>query len=159
MSMAAQTSYGFGFAKGVAGGLFDLSHHEVVTRQAEGSVQFGLGVVKGTNAGTDVKLPESTSAVEDFEGIVVHNSVMAELDMKNNLEIEDKRTVGCLVEGKIWVSITPDTTPEYKAKAYLVNSGDDAGCFTSNSTKGIDVGAKFGTAADSDNGIAVIELK
>ena len=49
MSMAAQTSYNFGFAKGVAGGLFDLSHHEVATRQAEGNITFGCGVVVGTN--------------------------------------------------------------------------------------------------------------
>ena len=58
MSTAVQTSYGFGFPKGVAGGLFDLSAHDVTTRQAEGDgVAFGLGVVVGTNKGTDVKLP------------------------------------------------------------------------------------------------------
>ena len=46
MSTAVQTSYGFGFPKGVAGGLFDLSAHDVTTRQAEGDgVAFGLGVV------------------------------------------------------------------------------------------------------------------
>ena len=38
MSTAVQTSYGFGFPKGVAGGLFDLSAHDVTTRQAEGDV-------------------------------------------------------------------------------------------------------------------------
>lgn len=60
MSTAVQTSYGFGFPKGVAGGLFDLSAHDVTTRQAEGDgVAFGLGVVVGTNKGTDVKLPAS----------------------------------------------------------------------------------------------------
>ena len=49
MSTAVQTSYGFGFPKGVAGGLFDLSAHDVTTRQAEGDgVAFGLGDVVGT---------------------------------------------------------------------------------------------------------------
>lgn len=134
MSMAVQTSYNFGFSKGVAGGLYDLSYHEVATRQAEGSVKFGFGVVKGTNAGTDVKLPESASAAVDFEGIVVHNSVMAELDMKNNLEIGDKRTVGCLVEGKVWAPLAPGANPAYKGTAYLVKDGDFAGCFTSQPT-------------------------
>ena len=62
MSMAAQTSYGFGFPKGVAGGLFDLSAHEVSTRQTEGeNISFGIGVVTGTNAGTDVKIPTSAT--------------------------------------------------------------------------------------------------
>ncbi|MEG1716187.1 MAG: hypothetical protein RR275_05205 [Lachnospiraceae bacterium] len=215
MSMAAQTSYGFGFPKGVAGGLFDLSHHEVVTRQAEGTVHFGVGVVIGTNAGTDVAVPTSDSTASDFEGVVVHNSVMVELDMKNNLNIEDKRTVGCLNKGKLWVALAPGAVPSYKQAAYLVKDGDYAGCFTSQSgaysiyckckstdtgankiiadtaTPGtnevklsavtpveagytpavndyvlskqiygapLNVGAKFGTADDSDNGIAVIEL-
>ena len=76
MSMAAQTSYNFGFAKGVSGGLFDLSAHEIPTRQAEENLTFGLGVVKGTNAGVDVKKPTSSNSAADFEGVVVHNSVM-----------------------------------------------------------------------------------
>ena len=98
MSTAVQTSYGFGFPKGVAGGLFDLSAHDVTTRQAEGDgVAFGLGVVVGTNKGTDVKLPATGATSDDFEGVVVHNSVMVEKDMDNNVSINSKRTVGCLI--------------------------------------------------------------
>ena len=71
MSTAVQTSYGFGFPKGVAGGLFDLSAHDVTTRQAEGDgVAFGLGVVVGTNKGTDVKLPATGATSDDYEGVV-----------------------------------------------------------------------------------------
>ena len=67
MSMAVQTSYGFSFPKGVAGGLYDLSAHEVATRQAEGAgVAFGVGVVIGTNKGVDVKIPVSTATSDDF---------------------------------------------------------------------------------------------
>ena len=101
MSTAVQTSYGFGFPKGVAGGLFDLSAHDVTTRQAEGDgVAFGLGVVVGTNKGTDVKLPATGATSDDFEGVVVHNSVMVEKDMDNNVSINSKRTVGCLHFGR-----------------------------------------------------------
>ena len=90
MSTAVQTSYGFGFPKGVAGGLFDLSAHDVTTRQAEGDgVAFGLGVVVGTNKGTDVKLPATGATSDDFEGVVVHNSVMVEKDMDNNKSWND----------------------------------------------------------------------
>ncbi len=215
MSMAAQTSYNFGFAKGVVGGLFDLSAHDIPTRQAEENLTFGLGVVKGTNAGVDVKKPTSSSQNADFEGVVVHNSVMTELDMDNNLGIKAKRTVGCLVSGKIWAPLAPGAVPSYKSKAYLVKDGDYAGYFTSQSSAYsvyeeckstdtgaklivadsatpdtdeiklsdvmsvaggyipkvgdyvksmqihgvvLDVGAVFGTAADTDNGIAVIVL-
>lgn len=45
MGMAVQTSYNFGFPKGIVGGLFDLSAHEVVTRQAEGTeISFGMEI-------------------------------------------------------------------------------------------------------------------
>lgn len=215
MSMAAQTSYNFGFAKGVAGGLFDLTAHEIPTRQAEENLTFGIGTVEGTNAGVDVKRPMNSSVVKDFEGIVVHNSVMTELDMENNLVIKAKRTVGCLTKGKIWACIAPGSVPAYKKTAYLVKDGEYAGYFTSQSGAysvyekcestaadakkivadtatpgeneikissmtsvvngyvpavgdyvkntqiygaGLDVGAVFGTAADPDNGIAVIVL-
>lgn len=135
MSMAAQTSYGFGFSKGVSGGLFDLSVHEVVTRQAEGSgITFGLGVVAGTNKGVDVTLPDSSATASAFEGIVVHNSVMVEKDMDNNVEIADKKTVGCIVSGKLWAALAPGAEPTYKGTAYLVTDGDYAGYFTSQST-------------------------
>ena len=124
MSMAVQTSYNFRSSKGVAGGLYDLSDHEIATRQAEGSTAFGMGVVTGTNKGVDVIAPTSESTSADFEGVIVHNSVMAEMDMDNRLEIGDKRTVGCLQRGKIWI-------PAYKGKVYLSTDGDEAGLFTS----------------------------
>ncbi len=160
MSMAAQTSYNFGFAKGVAGGLFDLSAHEVSTRQAEGTTTFGVGVVVGTNKGIDVKAPTSTSKSEDFEGVVVHNSVMTELDKDNKVTIESKRTVGVLHHGKIWVKIGENATPAYKEKAYLITSGDEAGSFTTASdtaaTDKVEVNGIF--LGTKDTGIAVVEF-
>jgi len=158
MGMAAQTSYGFGFSKGVAGGLYDLSHHEVATRQAEGKVQFGLGVVAGTNAGIDVKVPESSSTADDFEGVVVHNSVMTELDMNNNLNIEGKRTVGCLHHGKIWIATGTNAVPAYKEKVFLITSGDEAGLFTTSADTATKVELNAHYLGVSDTGIAVAEF-
>ena len=138
MSTAVQTSYGFGFPKGVAGGLFDLSAHDVTTRQAEGDgVAFGLGVVVGTNKGTDVKLPATGATSDDFEGVVVHNSVMVEKDMDNNVSINSKRTVGCLHFGRIWVQTGAAAKPAYKEK--------------------VEVNAIF--LGETDNGIANAEFR
>lgn len=161
MSMAAQTSYNFGFPKGVAGGLFDLSAHEVVTRQAEGSgIAFGVGVVVGTNKGTDVTIPKSAATADDFEGVVVHNSVMVEKDMDNNVVIGDKRTVGCLHHGRIWVKTGEKAKPAYKEKVYLIIDGDEAGLFTTSddsaATK-VAVNAIF--LGETDNGIANAEFR
>lgn len=158
MRMAVQTTYNFGCAKGVAGGLYDLSAHEVATRQAQGSVKFGMGVVVGTNKGIDVKLPDAANTTHDFEGVVVHNSVMTELDMNNNLNIGDKRTVGCLHHGKIWVATAANAAPAYKERVYLITEGDEAGLFTTStdtSTK-VEVNAYF--LGVTDDGIANAEF-
>lgn len=158
MSMAAQTSYGFGFPKGVAGGLYDLSAHEVSTRQAEGNTTFGVGVVVGTNKGIDVKAPTAASTSSDFEGVVVHNSVMTELDMNNKLSIADKRTVGCLHHGKIWVKTGEKASPVYKEKVFLITAGDEAGLFTTSADTATKVELNAHYLGVSDAGIAVAEF-
>lgn len=159
MSMAAQTSYGFGFPKGVAGGLFDLSVHEVSTRQAEGeSISFGIGVVTGTNAGTDVTLPTSVTTSAEFEGVVVHNSVMTEMDMDNKVKIGDKRTVGCLHYGKVWVKTGKDAAPKYREKVYMITSGDEAGLFTTSADTATKVEVNAIFLGETDNGIANAEF-
>lgn len=159
MSMAAQTSYGFGFPKGVAGGLFDLSAHEVSTRQSEGDgVTFGVGVVVGTNKGTDVKLPTTDSTPAQFEGVVVHNSVMTELDMNNKVNIDEKRTVGCLHHGKIWVKTGENAMPAYKEKVYLIVEGEEAGLFTTSEDTAAKVELNAYYLGVTDTGIANAEF-
>jgi len=157
--MSVQTSYGFGFPKGVAGGLFDLSAHEVSTRQSEGEgVTFGVGVVVGTNKGTDVKLPTADSTADQFEGVVVHNSVMAELDMNNKLNIGEKRTVGCLHHGKIWVKTGENAAPAYKEKVYLIVEGEEAGLFTTSADTATKVELNARYLGVTDTGIANAEF-
>ncbi len=158
MGMAVQTSYGFSFPKGVAGGLYDLSAHEVSTRQGEGDTTFGVGVVVGTNKGIDVKAPTAASTAADFEGVVVHNSVMAELDMDNKLSIASKRTVGCLHHGKIWVKTGENASPEYKERVFLITAGDEAGLFTTSADTATKVALNAHYLGVSDVGIAVAEF-
>ena len=159
MSMAAQTSYGFGCPKGVAGGLFDLSAHEVSTRQAEGTgISFGIGVVTGTNGGTDVKIPTSEAVPRDFEGVVVHNSVMVEMDMDNKVAIGDKRTVGCLHHGKVWVKTGKNAVPKYREKVYVITDGDEAGLFTTSADTATKVEVNAIFLGETDDGIANAEF-
>lgn len=159
MSMAAQTSYGFGFPKGVAGGLFDLSAHEVSTRQALGAgVTFGVGVVVGTNKGVDVSVPKSTSTANDFEGVVVHNSVMVEKDMDNKVAIDSGKTVGCLHYGKIWVKTGSKAAPAYKEKVFLITDGEEAGLFTTTADTATKVELNAYYLGETDKGIANAEF-
>lgn len=155
MSLAVQTEYGFGFPKGVAGALYDLSAHDITTRQtADENVKFGMGVVVGTTLGTDVKLPEATAAVEDFEGVIVHNSVMVERTMDNKVVIETGKTVGCLIYGRIWVQIEESVTPAYKDTVYLITDGTDAGLFTTEESEATKIALNAYFLGESDTGIA-----
>lgn len=161
-NMAVQTNYGFSSSKGVAGGLFDLSAHEVASRQAEGTgLSFGLGVVIGTNKGIDVTAPTSEATAADFEGVIVHNSTMVEMDTNGKVEIPDKNTVGCLHYGRIWVQTGKNANPGYKEAVYLITDGEEAGKFTtssdSDSTNKIAVNAIF--LGETDDGIANAEFR
>lgn len=159
MSMAAQTSYGFSFPKGVAGGLFDLSAHEVSTRQAEGTgISFGIGVVVGTNKGIDVAIPTSDASTADFEGVVVHNSVMVEMDMDGEVTIGEGKTVGCLHHGKIWVKVGDNAEPAYKAPVYMITDGEEAGMFTTSADTSAKVAVKAIFLGETDDGIANAEF-
>ena len=159
MGMAVQTNYSFGFPKGVPGGLFDLSAHEVATRQAEGNgIAFGIGVVVGTNKGTDVTLPDSSSEAGDFEGVVVHNSAMVEMDRENQVVIGDKRTIGCLQHGRIWVKTGEKAVPTYKEKVYLITDGKEAGCFTTSADTATKIAVNAIFLGETDTGIANAEF-
>lgn len=158
MSMAVQTDYNFGFEKGVPGGLFDLSAHDITTRQTvDDSIKFGMGVVVGTNKGVDVSLPESAATADDFEGVVVHNSVMAERTMDNKVVLDDGRIVGCLIYGRVWVQVEDGIEPAYKDQVYLITDGDNAGVFTTSATEEtttVALNAYFLGETDTNAGIA-----
>ena len=84
--MSAQTSYNLRTAHGVAGGLYDLTDHDVDTRNNEatdGKIRFGLGVVEGTLPGKNVTLPVTTSTKAKFEGVAI-NSHAHEQDYKGD---------------------------------------------------------------------------
>lgn len=157
--MAAQMNYSYDTPKGVPGGKFGIAFDEVVTRMNEekdGVLKFGMGVVAGTDAGTTVKKPSATTDV--FEGVAVC-SANTEQDMDGNVRIVEGHSVPVMTKGTIWARLADTTAPAYKAAAYLVADGDNAGSFTvTKGTSTIDVGATFGKDSDVDNGIATIVL-
>lgn len=158
--MAAQTTYNFGTSYGVAGGLYDLSNKDIVTRNNDESgndLKFGMGVVRGTTAGKGIKLPGSTSTAAVFEGVVV-NSHSQEMDRSGNVTIAPKQAVGVLTYGKIWARIVDSITPAYGETLYLIISGNDAGCFTNTSgATAIEVKGRFIGTKGTGN-VAPVEL-
>lgn len=156
--MAAQLNYDWSTAKGLPGGKFDLADDVVNTRsneEATGTLKFGHGVVAGASKGHSVKLPTATT--DTFEGIVVNGSANVEHDLDGEVKIKKGTTVGVMKRGHIWARLASDVTaPEYGAKAYLVVTGTDAGCFTNTADGALDTGATFGN--QYDDGIAVVIL-
>lgn len=161
--MSAQTSYNQATPRGVAGGIYDISDYDIISRINEnenGVMAFGMGVVVGTSKGEQVKVPEGGATLKDFEGVAV-NGFSTELDMDGNLRIGNNSTVGVMTNGKIWVRLKAEINPKYGDSVYLITDGENAGLFSNVSEEETSIeitGAKFiGTKGTGD--IAPIELK
>lgn len=156
--MGAQTSYGFKTARGIAGGLYDITGYENNTFTTPGGIPFGYGVVKGKNPGSDVKLPDADSTTGDFEG-VVQNGFTTMQDTKGNAVPEKDQSIGVLKQGKIWAVVGKAAVPAYDKPVYLIVAGDEAGRFTT----GEDTSEKLALPArfidGADNGIAPIRVQ
>lgn len=128
----AQTSYGFATPKGIAGGLYDISPYAIDSRLNEeltGVLKYGVGVVKGSNPGTNVALPNQTSQEEDFEGITL-NGFTTQHDLAGNVNIINNQTVGVLRYGRCWACVAEGVTPKYGDGLFMIPDGPEAGYFT-----------------------------
>lgn len=158
--MAAQLTYGYETAKGVAGLLADISFSTVaskVNEENDGALKFGMAVVRGTAAGSQVKKPASGAAAADFEGVVIRHENTEE-DASGKAVVKKGATVSVLQKGRIWARLADSAAPTAGATAYVVVSGDNAGAFTATSTDAVDIGATFGENCDLTEGVAVISL-
>lgn len=133
--MAAQIDYSYSTPKGVAGGKVDIAYDEVITRnneEADGVLKYGMAAMVGTSRGISVKVPATGATADQIEGIVLH-AANTEQDMKGKVVVPNNASVGILRKGRIWGRIAKEAKPTYKAKAYVVVDGNDAGCFTDQS--------------------------
>ena len=161
-----QRDYGYNQPLGLPGGIFDLSVKDIVTRVTDPgvSVKPGMGMVKGASAGETVKLPVTGSTAADFEGIFVHGSKQLEHNMAGVVGTEGGDTVGLMKKGRIWALIADTATTTYGRAAALILSGDNVGKLTDTAdseetSKVALTGVTFTGKADTDNGIAVVEMK
>lgn len=160
--MSAQTTYGFATQRGISGGLFDISPYAINTRlneEADGALAFGMGVVKGTSAGLQVKKPGATSTIDDFEGITM-NGFSTQQSIAGAVTLQNNAGIGVLEFGKAWALYAEKAVPGYGKDLYLIISGTEAGKFTTaddDSTK-IRVNGKWIGGKDPGAAIAPVEL-
>lgn len=159
--MSAQLNYPYDIPKGNPGGKFDIGFDEVVTRrneEADGVLKYGMAVMAGTMPGATVKVPTAEATAETIDGIALA-AANTEHDLQGHVNVRQGVSLSIMRKGKVWGRLAAGATPTYGKTAYVVKSGNDAGCFT-NTEGGIDIGAKFGNTSDtSDDGIAVIEIR
>lgn len=158
--MSAQRTYGYKTAIGEAGGIIDLAPYAIdaFANEAEtGAMKFGVGVVKGTAAGSQVNLPEATSTAADFEGIVT-NRRTTEYDLEGKVFIRQNSTIGVMRYGRIYGRVAANKTPAYGDAVYMVLTGDEAGYFSNEATDGVAVNGRFLGSVDATAQIAAIEL-
>lgn len=126
----SQRSYKFNAPLGIAGGIVDLAPYAIDTFTNEentGTMKFGYGVVKGTNAGVGVKLPTANTDV--FEGVTINNRT-TEYDLDSNLRIVENAAIGVMRYGRVYVRIASGLSIAYNDAVYLICTGNDKGKFT-----------------------------
>ena len=158
--MSAQTRYRFSTPVGMAGGISDLAPYAIdsfMNEEATGTMLFGLGVVSGTKAGTQIKKPVAASTAANFEGIT-SNNLTTEYDLEGGIHIRNKAAIGVMKYGRIYARVADGVTPAYGDALYLIKSGDEAGYFTNSSSGTIAVKGRFMGPKDATNGIAEVEL-
>ena len=156
----AQLSYGYAIPAGVAGGIFGLENYDIVARlndEKTGTMKFGVGVVQGENAGKSVKLPVAGSTAAQFEGIVVYTA-NRELTYEGATNLREGTPLSIMNYGKVWVRTGEDAAVVYGADAYLITSGDEAGCFTTSEDAATKVAIKGRFITEVADGLAVVEL-
>jgi len=154
--MSAQTTYKFNPVMGAAGGIVDLAPYEVnafIVEENTGVMQAGVAVVSGTKAGSDIKLPTSTSG--HFEGITT-NRRTNEHGLEGETYIRKGQALGVMRYGRIYGRVKTGVSVAYGEQVYVLVSGDEKGYLTNVSTDNMPINATFQSAVD--NGVAIVEI-
>ena len=156
--MSAQNGYRYTTPRNAPGGVYDLSPKAVNSRQGEGQLRFGIGVVHGSTPGTNVTAPTATATADKFEGIVLSTHTH-EMDTDGAVTIKAGKTVNVMKYGRAWVRTEKNAEIAYGEDVFLVTDGESAGCFTNTSSTAtkIAVSGKFIGPSGID-GIAPVEL-
>lgn len=167
--MAVQTTYNWTTGRGIAGGLVDLTPHDIdsfINEEENGVLKPGMAVMQGTTPGKQIKIFGTGGTAATFEG-VVNNNRTTEYDLDGHIRILKGAGTGVLHWGRIYALVAADVEPEYGDPLFVVSSGDDAGKFSN--ADGSDSTADPAVAANAvavkgrflgpvENGIAPIEL-
>ena len=155
-----QTSYKYDTLYGAPGGIVDLAPHEIDTfanEENNGVLKFGMGVVSGTAAADQCKLPGGSSTAATFLGVVTNNRT-TELGLDGQLYVRKGAAVGVMRYGRIYARIDTGLTIAYGDKLYMCIASGKYSLFTNSSSNSIEIQGRFLNFVDATNEVAEIEL-
>ena len=121
--MAAQTSYSINQGVALAGQLYALAPHDIVSRKVEtvAGIEFGVAVSRGTDKNTQCVL-----GAADFIGITVRD-VAREGSASGDIKYSETETAGVLRNGYLWVTCPSGATAGAAVKCNSSTGVIDAG--------------------------------
>ena len=161
--MSAQTRYAYSAPIGAPGGIVDLTPHAIdalINEEDTGLMKPGYGVVNGTIAGVNIKIPASGATAADFAGVVVNGRTF-EHDLDGLIRIAKSATVGVMRYGRIYVRVPDGCTAAYGDALKLIITGDYAGQFCATAPDGataIALKGRFLGPVDAATKVAKAEL-
>jgi len=151
----SQTSYSRDFpAEAYAGMKADSRYDFVESLQAEEAtgIPFGYGVVSGTLARTQCKLPDADT--DEFRGIALHIHKEPSAIATEDAEYVNTEAVSVLRQGAVW-AVTDGTLVTIGAAAYVETA---SGKLTGTAGSNIATGGVFRTVQATDTGLAIVEI-
>jgi len=154
-----QLTYDFEMKAAVAGMVVDLQNANIKSRAAEVDIDFGLGLVQGTDPEKQVKLPTATG--QKFEGISVEQwTVRQDINTQDGV-YKAKDNMAVLRQGLIWVRIDQDVQINDPVYVRHTSTSGKEGYFRKDAdTDKADLvpSAIFRSTATADEGIAQVEI-
>ena len=124
--MTAQTSYSINQGVAYAGGIYDLSKSDLISRAAEGDLDFGIVVTRGTDADSQAI---AGGVGTDLLGITVRD-VGREGVASGEIMYSDTETAGIMRVGYIWAvcpsGCVPGDAVKYVNATGVLDSGAPA---------------------------------
>ena len=122
--MTAQTSYSRLQPVAYAGLIFAQDPHDIISRDAEGVIAFGLAVGRGTNADEQC-VPGGVAGI--YLGISIRSLERQGALNTAAITYNDKETVGIIREGYVWAVCPASCAPGANVKYTVASGVIDAG--------------------------------
>lgn len=154
----SQTSYSNTFSEGIAGMLYDLRAHEVITRINDDGTDIPFGVAVARKADGTIKLPTLTGDL--ILGVAVFDQSRENRALASDAAIADGSPMNVLRKGVVWVEVEDACTEGGVVYVRHAGSGDKGAFKGSDDSTNASLlaGARWLSTQASAGGLALLEI-